>query len=346
MDLRVGLIGYSCDTGLGTINRAFFEKLPFRSWLVVDHPSLGHSALPNGGRCVVLGGPSDRSYLPAPQDGSQRKQLDQWLKEVDVVFAVERPYVQGLWSLARRYGVKTVLMPMSEWFRPNDPETAYVDIFLAPTRACADQLAGAGLGSRTCYIPLPVDTDRFSFRRRTRARLFVHYRGWGGYAERKGTDIVIEAARRLPDVPFLIRYQRPINTALPLPMNVHVLDAVSTPEQLYSVGDIAVQPSRWEGVGLQILEAMSCGLPTLVPDAAPMNEYPADRSLCIGARKVPVLIDGHPWIAAEIVVDSLVEAIRTLHKTDIGPMSDAARAKMIERSWTRLRSDYMHVFGM
>ena len=42
---------------------------------------------------------------------------------------------------------------------------------------------------------------------------------------------------------------------------------------LYHLGDIYVYPSILDGLGLTVAEALSCGLPCIVPDNAPMNEF-------------------------------------------------------------------------
>jgi glycosyltransferase involved in cell wall biosynthesis len=42
---------------------------------------------------------------------------------------------------------------------------------------------------------------------------------------------------------------------------------------LYHLGDVYVYPSRLEGIGLTIAEAISCGLPVIVTDEPPMNEF-------------------------------------------------------------------------
>ncbi|MDY6844797.1 MAG: glycosyltransferase, partial [Thermodesulfobacteriota bacterium] len=47
--------------------------------------------------------------------------------------------------------------------------------------------------------------------------------------------------------------------------------------QMYQESDVAVLPSKWEGLGLTFLEAISCGLPILTVDAPPMNEFVKNR---------------------------------------------------------------------
>jgi glycosyltransferase involved in cell wall biosynthesis len=46
---------------------------------------------------------------------------------------------------------------------------------------------------------------------------------------------------------------------------------------LYLKGDIAIQPSRWEGIGLNILESMACGLSVILPNAEPSQNM---KNIC------------------------------------------------------------------
>lgn len=346
---QVGIVGFNCATGLGVVTSDFYKHLPFAAWLVIEHPRLGvdHSHLDT--RCLLAGRPTDRrpdgrNCDDDARDLLQQARVQEWLSGLDTIFAVERSYVRGLWSLANSMGINTVLMPNAEWFRPEDPEMRLVDCFIAPTQACAQMLERTGFGDRTLYIPHVVDTERFAFQQRSRANVFVHCRGWGGYAERKGTALVLEAARRAPDVQFIVHYQQPIHGVIP--PNVTPAGPVAQPEEQYQVADVAIQPSRWEGVGLQILEAMSCGLPTIVTDAPPMNEYPTDKRLCVAASPAPASINGKPWIGYNARVEQIVNTIHALHDQPVDEMSRAARARMEMRSWSRLRGEYQGVLGM
>ena len=202
----------------------------------------------------------------------------------------------------------------------------------------------ASLGDRTVYIPHAIDTAQFAFTPRTRASTFVHCRGWGGVQQRKGTDLVLAAARRCPKVPFTIRHQHWDDT--PVSPNVTLIGASSEPRELYGTGDVAIQPSRWEGVGLQILEAMSCGLPTIVADGPPMNEYPSTRALCVAATARPIDLGHKPWLAWDMSVDALVDTIQAMHGQPLGELSAAARARMEARSWAQLRPRYASILGM
>jgi glycosyltransferase involved in cell wall biosynthesis len=233
-------------------------------------------------------------------------------------------------------------MPNAEWFKPEDPDIAAVSAFIAPTIACFEMLKSCNCGSRTTYIPHAIDTERFSFRRRETAETFLHCSGWGGHKDRKGTDIVFRVAEACPEIPVVIRSQKFCQYSLP---NIIIHGPTIDPEMQYDRGDICVQPSRWEGVGLQILEAMACGLPTVVPDAPPMNEYQADSVLRVKAHSGPVLVGTKPWTQWEIDHESLAATLRRLHHQQIGDLSIRARKFVEQRSWAVLKADYMRLIG-
>jgi glycosyltransferase involved in cell wall biosynthesis len=325
---NAGIVGFSCATGLGNATWDFYRHLPFARWLVIPHPQLGVDEGRLDARCQIQKDPLGL--------------VEEWLDGLDVLFSIEREFVPGLWRLAKQRGIRIVFMPNAEWFAPEYMPADLVDTFLAPTQNCAALLEECGFGGCTRYIPHPVDTTRFAFRERSRAELFVHFRGWGGYRERKGTGIVLRAARRCPEVHFAIRCQTPPRSAARA--QIDLFGPTDTPEEQYTLGDVAIQPSRWEGVGLSILEAMACGLPTIVPDAPPMNEYPADAELLIPATGHPVML-GRPWTAWEMNCAALVETIRRLHGENIAELSRRARARMELRSWERLRPELMSALG-
>src|SRR5690606_2886666 len=88
---------------------------------------------------------------------------------------------------------------------------------------------------------------------------------------------------------------------------------------LYHMGDVYVYPTRLEGIGLTIAEAMSVGLPVIVPNNQPMTEF-----ICEKTCKVTEIDrfykrdDGYYWDQCEVNVDSLVDAMRWyINNTDL-----------------------------
>ncbi len=90
----------------------------------------------------------------------------------------------------------------------------------------------------------------------------------GRLAPQKGVDVLIEAARRLPEVPFVIAGEGPTIAA---PSNVRFLGLRRDIPALLASADVAVVPSRWEGFGLAAVEAMAAGVPVVASavDALP-----------------------------------------------------------------------------
>jgi glycosyltransferase involved in cell wall biosynthesis len=83
-----------------------------------------------------------------------------------------------------------------------------------------------------------------------------------------------------------------------------IIDTVTAPG-LYHIGDVYVYPSRLEGIGLTIAEALASGMPTIVPDEAPMNEYLCPNSTAVEVERRFTRYDGYYWESNEVSVNAL-----------------------------------------
>ena len=101
--------------------------------------------------------------------------------------------------------------------------------------------------------------------------------------------------------------------------------------------DVCLSPSRWEGLGLPLYEAIAFGMPTITNDAPPMNEVVLDgvNGLCV--RSVPwgAARSGIP--AFDPDVDELAAAIERLADDDEREqLADGARELARgDRAWSR-----------
>lgn len=62
--------------------------------------------------------------------------------------------------------------------------------------------------------------------------------------------------------------------------------------EAYRSADLLVHPSRYEGFGLQLVEAMRCGLPVLCTDGGAQAEVAGDAALVVPAGDTAALADG------------------------------------------------------
>jgi glycosyltransferase involved in cell wall biosynthesis len=99
---------------------------------------------------------------------------------------------------------------------------------------------------------------------------------------------------------------------------------------LYSAADVFAFPSFYEGFGLPPLEAMACGTPVVVSNAASLPEVVGDAALKVSPEDVDALADA----LAQLVLD---EALRT-----------RLRALALERAatytWTRAAEQILDVY--
>lgn len=306
---RIGLVGYNVQTGLGNLNHQIVEHCEIDSWLVRPHSQLG------------VGDEPVMCDVTVCREGGK---IEEWVKSNDVVVFAETPYYHDLVDLCVKHNKRIVCIPMIEWL-PQDVKSGWpklVDLFICPTLQCYNMIR---TDLPCVHFPWPVDTDKFAFKHRTIVSNFLFINGHGGWKGRKGGHVIKEALKLWPEMPLFVRSQ----TRDIWPGADH-LPTVEDNKDLYDQGDVLLAPHCVDGIGLEILEAMSSGMPVLSTDGPPWDELyridgiPATSSL----RKVRR--DMH-WYEAR--ADRLVEMCKYMLGTNVGNISYKSRIAAEERSW-------------
>ncbi len=334
----VGLVGWNTPSGIGYANRDLATYLPVGRWLVPPHYMFPTLAPPR--RRVPR---IDHVQFTLGDDA-----LRQWLRGLDWVLFVETCYFPRLAQCAHDMGVRVACVPMWELTDLKLEWVHHTDLMLCPTRFAFDLLNDwkrrFGFAWDVVLAPWPVDTRRrFRFRQRRRCERFLFVNGGGGaYCvrmdgtvwphRRKGMEVLLRAARMLKPIPFIAYTQVPPTIAVP--SNVKLRPPPFDNARLYEDGDVSVQPSHWEGVGLQLLECQSAGLPLVTTDAPPMNEFGPMRTIRSTEKVLLFSTADHVLTSHAISPEDLAAELEGLYGTDISEASERARAFVERRhSW-------------
>jgi len=158
------------------------------------------------------------------------------------------------------------------------------------------------------YIPWGTDTSLF-FPRNKKNNQFTFFHSSGLNPYRKGTDLLIKATYKLMDKPFntIIHTQSDLLKFFPNMKNIikylirnkklEIIQKTVSQPGLYNLGNVYVYPSRLDGIGLTIAEAIASGLPVLVTNDQPMNEFVGNHSVgdTIKVKYSEKRGDGYYW---------------------------------------------------
>lgn len=256
-------VSFKDDTGLGRQATDLQSVLGLGYRLVVPSDKItGHPLIP----------PFERPLTVTDSDEQVRAALN----GIDgIIFPECNRWHPRLLPIAKELGVKSVCIPNWEWFNGKDPQWHCCDLFVCHSQFTQNLVRGYGW-QKTTYIPATVDLSRFPARHIAgSARLFIHNAGLVNEDDRKGTRDSILAFRKVKrkDISLIVRMQK----AVPLPelderIKVQVGN-LADPKELYATGEVAIQPSKLEGVGFMVIEPLCSGMPVITLDYPPMNEY-------------------------------------------------------------------------
>jgi len=168
------------------------------------------------------------------------------------------------------------------------------------------------------YLRWGTDIDLFrNNRQRSGQIVFFHS---VGMSARKGTDLLIHSfinGELYKNSKLVIHTQIPIEMVCPYKQcelskyNIEVIQRTVTAPGLYHMGDIYVYPTKLDGLGLTMYEAMACGMPVITTDNAPMNEIITnDFGRLVDVSYYYCRKDAYYWPMAVCSEDSLIQSMR------------------------------------
>lgn len=328
--LRISVVGWAGDSGVGRELIDACRNLPITSAFILENAS-------KPTRRDLLGLPHFLSKSGAESD--MEAFLD--AHKPGTILTWEVP---GSWKypdIWRRRGIKWVHVVHWDWFATSYMAMWRTAKLVAPNRMCQNGLKGLGLDST--YLPVPIDTKRLRFQLRKKAETFISVYGFGGMNERRSLSEIAKAWRMMKAPPrlLILAQKEPPEIEGPIPgAELSVLN-VPEPSNLYDIGDVAVQPSRYEGVGVSLLEAQARGMPVISVNAPPMNEIVRDLLVPVD-RIIEIQIMGKSLPSFVPSVKGLANLVEGIVGSDISQLSYGAR-RMVEKefSWNVLGKSWL-----
>lgn len=197
--MRIGLIARMDNTGLGIQSKEFFDHIPCKV-LAIDCSALGNSPVLK---------PYPRRYnsqVFRMEKGQTIPEnvIQDFIKDIDLLFAMETPYNYRFFSACREQGVKTILQFNYE-FLEYPSKLPMPDLLAAPSYWHYEDVPAPKQ-----FLPVPVNTHKFKPNRQERT--FIHIAGRPAIHDRNGTSVLINALQCVKNnIKVIIRTPQPLS---------------------------------------------------------------------------------------------------------------------------------------
>lgn len=354
--MKLGLIARADNTGLGMQTWEFYRAMKPDKTLVVDISAM------NGNKQYPERYP-DATFVKIPTDGDIRE----FLQGLDVVFLAEAEYNPHLYIIAKQMGVKVANQYNYEfftWLVVKDLPAP--DMFIAPSHWNYDKVQAYcdQHNIKHVYLHCPVNREAIPFREIDEARTFLHVAGRSAAMDRNGTESVIQASKFVKSgAKIVIHFQgqqglshqatRTIDEYREYLQQYGNPDIVTIQEKefdnyadVYKEGDVMLLPRRYGGNCLPLNEALSAGMPVLMPDISPNNTFlpeqwliPADKIGEFAPRTTIDIYGVNPYLLAG-EIDKLYYSREGEFKTH-NRLADAVAQTI---SWENMKPQYLKAF--
>lgn len=275
-----------------------------------------------------------------------------FLRGLDVVFIAESSYRMDFYQIAREMGVKTAVQynyEFFDWF--GDSIWATPDMFIAPSTWHYEDV-GAFCKQRDIkhvYLHCPVAREQIPRRFIDSGLSFVHIAGRPAAHDRNGTYCFLNAISASDgDLRGIVYTQdkaleQEIKSEFP---SVEVRKTPHNYTDLYKKGSVLVIPRKYGGNCLPLNEALSAGMPVIMSDLSPQNDFLPKRWL-VEAKKTD--IEFAPRFKVDVYeCDPIALAFRmrwfaSLSHDDMKEQSNIASDLADTISWKTMEPKYREV---
>lgn len=259
--------------------------------------------------------------------GIRARSFVDWLfrrRQAQTIIHVERAFPR--WYSAAKFNL---LCPNQERFpRRHLGRLKGIDLVLAKSRH-AEQIF-RGLGVPTVYVGFTSE-DRLDETVPKNWNSFFHL---AGGSTLKGTEDVIELWSRHPEWPELVLVQRDPHPKAAAIANIRVVSGYITDVQLKELQNscgMHLCPSRSEGWGHHLVEALSVGAVTVTTDGPPMNEHVSpDCGLLIPYGRTEPRHLGTNYLVDLSAMEKVVETLIRMDASEKQRLGSAARRRFLE----------------
>jgi glycosyltransferase involved in cell wall biosynthesis len=282
-----------------------------------------------------------------------KKEYVQWARKtgIDVLFCDMNLQFKAI-AAVRELGVRTIGRFVWERFgahHVNKAKRAYDVIYSLHRGEQARYRDEFGIDSPYARLGVFPDIDGRTTERRKDGIYFIFHGGLHG--PRKPFDITVRAFKAVknPDIRLIIKSQAVREDAEAFditddPRIEYIVEDMPFDEYhaLFSSCHVNLCPSRWEGLGVHLFEAVAYGMPTISNDIPPINEVlrQGQSGLLVKSLRVGVRPNGLPIYDPDF--DDLVRQIEVLSDpARVAEMEASTVADRARLDWNDTRRDYL-----
>lgn len=289
--VKLGFMAFANNSGLGIQSKRLVEMLKPDRLLVIDSRSFSQNKELN------LDWYKDYQFFTTARGFPSDTEIDRFLDGLTHVFILENPYNFYLPYRAKQLGIKVICQVNYEFCENIEkPYLPQPDIFLMPSYWMINEMKRLFPDVR--YLPPPINPDEFMEVRkinmiRTGKPRFLHIIGTAAYKDRNGTLGLLEAVKLTKsDFELIIKTQHELtgDYFLDDPRITYDITNVGENAELYRDFDAMILPRRYGGLSLTTNEALMAGLPVIMPNISPNNNWLPKEWLVEAEYKTQIVV--------------------------------------------------------